>query len=117
MGPGTAPAAFWRKPSRSATAPSLVPAKPPTTSEWPPRYFVVEWTTTSAPSESGRCRYGVAKVLSTTVRAPRSAAKPATAAMSTIDSSGFDGVSTHTIFVSGVQTAARLSSEVRSAAA
>ena len=30
-----------------------------------------ECTTTSAPSSSGRCRYGVAKVLSTTQRAPR----------------------------------------------
>ena len=58
----------------------------------------------------------MAKVLSTTVRAPRSAAKAATAAMSTIDSSGLDGVSTHTIFVSGLQAAARLSSDVRSAA-
>ena len=57
----------------------------------------------------------MAKVLSTTVRAPCSAAKAATAAMSTSASSGFDGVSIHTIFVFGVQAAARLSSEVRSA--
>ena len=42
------------------------PTKPPTTSEWPPRYFVVEWTTMSAPSSSGCWRYGVANVLSTT---------------------------------------------------
>ena len=34
------------------------PTKPPMRSEWPPRYFVVEWTTTSAPSSSGCCRYG-----------------------------------------------------------
>ena len=57
----------------------------------------------------------MANVLSTTVRAPRSAAKAATAAMSMIDSSGLDGVSIHTIFVFGIQAAARLSSEVRSA--
>ena len=32
--------------------------KPPTTSLWPPRYFVDEWTTMSAPSVSGCWRYG-----------------------------------------------------------
>ena len=59
---------------------------PPTTSEWPPRYLVVECTTTSAPSASGCCRYGVANVLSTTQRraARRAPARPA-AAMSTIE--------------------------------
>ena len=57
----------------------------------------------------------MAKVLSTTVRAPRPAAKAATAAMSTTDSRGFEGVSIQTIFVSGFQAAARLSSDVRSA--
>ena len=46
------------------------PTKPPITSEWPPRYFVVEWTTMSAPSSSGRWRYGVANVLSTTHERP-----------------------------------------------
>ena len=40
------------------------------TSEWPPRYFVVECSATSAPSASGCWRYGVAKVLSTTTSAP-----------------------------------------------
>ena len=69
-GPGTAPSEFWRKARRSATVGSFVAAKPPTRSEWPPRYFVVEWTTMSAPSSSGRWRYGVAKVLSTTTTAP-----------------------------------------------
>ena len=69
-GRARAPSEFWRNSSRSATVGSFVPAKPPTTSEWPPRYLVVEWTTMSAPSSSGRCRYGVAKVLSTTTSAP-----------------------------------------------
>ena len=69
---------------------------PPTTSEWPPRYFVVECTTTSAPSASGCWRYGVANVLSTTTRAPRARARLATAAMSTIVSSGLVGVSIQT---------------------
>jgi hypothetical protein len=55
-GPGTAPSEFWRNARRSAIVGSFVQAKPPTRSEWPPRYFVVEWTTMSAPSSSGRCR-------------------------------------------------------------
>ena len=41
-----------------------------------------------------------------TQRASRSAAKAATASMSTSDRSGLDGVSTQTIFVSGPQAAA-----------
>src|SRR5438876_780166 len=88
---------------RSASSASCSATTPPTTSEWPPRYFVLECTTTSAPRPSGCCRYGVAKVLSTTTRAPRSCASLATAAMSTTVSSGFVGVSTHTSFVSSRQ--------------
>ena len=71
-------------------------------SEWPPTYFVTLCTTASAPSASGRCSAGVAKVLSTTTRAPCSCAAALTAAMSTIFSIGFDGVSIHTSVVSGV---------------
>ena len=48
-------------------APAQVPTTaPPTTSECPPRYFVVLWTEMSAPSFNGFWRYGLAKVLSTT---------------------------------------------------
>ena len=54
-------------------------------------YFVTLWTTTSAPSASGRCSAGEANVLSTTTRAPAACATAATAWMSTIFSSGFDG--------------------------
>ena len=72
---------------------------PPTTSECPPRYFVVEWTTTSAPSVSGCCRYGDANVLSTTSSAPASCAASARARMSAMPSSGFVGVSAHTSVV------------------
>ena len=61
------------------------------TSECPPRYFVVEWTTMSAPSSSGCCRYGVAKVLSTTTSAPTACAASAAAAMSITFRSGFVG--------------------------
>ena len=74
---------------RSASSSSSMATKPPTTSECPPRYFVAEWTTTSAPSSSGRCRYGVANVLSTTTSAPCSWATAATAAMSTMFSAGW----------------------------
>src|SRR5690606_40265690 len=62
-GLGTAPAELRRKNSRSRNSSELVITAPPTTSEWPPRYLVVECTTTSAPSSSGVCRYGVANVL------------------------------------------------------
>ena len=95
-GPGTAPSDFCRKARRSEIASSFVARNPPTTSEWPPRYFVVECRTTSAPSESGCCRYGVAKVLSTTTRAPTACAASAAARMSTRFSSGFVGDSSQT---------------------
>ena len=55
-GPATEPVAFCRNASRSPSAASATTIAPPTTSEWPPRYLVVEWTTTSAPSASGCCR-------------------------------------------------------------
>ena len=66
IGPGTPPAAFWMKPSRSARSSRLVTSMPPTMSLWPFRYLVVEWSTMSAPNSSGRWKNGVAKVLSTT---------------------------------------------------
>ncbi|SKZ58031.1 Uncharacterised protein [Mycobacteroides abscessus subsp. abscessus] len=81
---------------------SSVTRAPPTTSEWPPRYLVVECSTTSAPSSSGRCRYGVAKVLSTTSFAFASCAISPRRAMSPTFSSGLVGVSTHTSLVFGV---------------
>ena len=48
----TAPAANWVNSTCSATSscPAANTRPPPTMSEWPPRYFVVECTTTSAPS-------------------------------------------------------------------
>src|SRR5258705_338619 len=57
-GPGTAPIAFWRKWRRSARASSRVTAIPRIVSECPPRYFVAEWKTMSAPSSSGFWRAG-----------------------------------------------------------
>ena len=73
-------------------------------------YFVVECTTTSAPSASGCCRYGEANVLSTTSRAPASWATSASTAMSAMPSSGFVGVSTQTTLVSPGRIAARTAS-------
>ena len=49
---------------------SLVTATPTTVSECPPRYFVAEWNTMSAPSSSGRWSAGEANVLSTTTSGP-----------------------------------------------
>jgi hypothetical protein len=77
------------------------------TSEWPPRYFVVEWTTMSAPSSSGRWRYGVAKVLSTTTSAPTACAASAAAAMSITFRSGFVGDSSQTMRVFSSRCSAR----------
>ena len=88
--------AFCRNASLAPSSGSATTTAPPTTSEWPPMYFVVEWSTTSAPSSSGRCRDGEAKVLSTTSSAPWSCATAASARRSAIDSSGLVGDSAHT---------------------
>lgn len=63
----------------------------------------------SAPSASGRCSSGVAKVLSATTSAPAAWPISANAAMSQTFSSGFDGVSIHST-ASGVAQAARTAS-------
>ena len=58
-GPGTAPTEFWTKRTRSCRSASrAITVAPPTTSECPPRYLVVEWTTAVAPSSSGRWTIG-----------------------------------------------------------
>lgn len=59
------------------------------------------WNTAVAPSARGVVFAGVAKVLSQTSRAPARFAISATAAMSTMSSVGFAGVSTTTTFVLG----------------
>ena len=78
-------------------------------------YFVVECSTTSAPSRSGCCSAGEAKVLSTNTFAPDAEATATIAAMSAIDSSGFVGVSTQISLVLAV-IAARTASRSDSAA-
>ncbi len=60
---------------------------------WPPRYLVAECTTTSAPHSSGRIRYGVATVLSTTSGTPISCATAATPSMSSTSCLGLEIVS------------------------
>ena len=55
----------------------------------------------SAPSAIGCCSTGVAKVLSTTVSTRWRLAMAEQAAMSVTRTSGFDGVSSHSSFVSG----------------
>src|SRR5918994_1853643 len=72
----------------------LATTTPPITSEWPPRYLVVACTTRSAPSSRGRCRTGVAQVLSQASRAPASRAIPEISRTSVIFRRGFEGVST-----------------------
>ncbi len=68
----------------------------------------------SAPSASGCCRAGVAKVLSTTTMAPRSWASALMASMSTMCSHGLLGVSIHTMRVSGRHAPSTASASVRS---
>ena len=70
-------------------------------------YFVVECTTASAPRASGCCRYGEAKVLSTTSSAPASWLISASAARSAMPSSGLVGVSTQTSRAGRAASAAR----------
>ena len=110
-GPATAPMAFWwKRDLLGERRGRCTTSAPPTTSEWPPQYFVVECTTTSAPRVSGCWRYGEAKVLSTTSSAPASWATAASASMSPMLSSGLVGVSTQTSLVSPGRIAARTAS-------
>nr|CRL70999.1 hypothetical protein CPGR_00595 [Mycolicibacter nonchromogenicus] len=77
-------------------------------------YLVVECNTTSAPSVSGCCSAGEAKVLSTRTFAPASLPMAVIPAMSAIDSSGLVGVSTQISLVLSV-TAPRTASRSDSA--
>src|SRR6478735_9558349 len=61
--------------------------------------LVPEYTTTSAPSGIPCCSNGVAKTLSSTTFAPAACASSDTAAISTSDCIGLDGVSKNTAWV------------------
>ena len=56
QGPGTAPEPFCRNAKSPSSSSLSVISAPPTTSECPPMYLVVECSTTSAPQVSGVCR-------------------------------------------------------------
>ncbi|MNY02362.1 hypothetical protein D3C86_1349330 [compost metagenome] len=114
-GPAMAPTAFCRKPRRSASS-AFCPttAMPPITSEWPLRYLVVECSTMSKPSSSGRWIHGLAKVLSATQMMPRARQVRAMAARSVRRSSGLLGVSTMTMRVSSCRDASNAARSVRS---
>lgn len=68
-GSGEEPSSTACSQTRRWTDGSAKTAAPPMVSPWPPRYFVVEWTTMSAPCSMGLHRSGT-KVLSTTVSTP-----------------------------------------------
>ena len=94
-GPAIAPCSVRWATSRSRWARPAsvlgVTTAPSSTSLWPERYLVTEWTTTSAPTSSGRWRRGVAKVLSTTEGTPRSRAAASRVGRSATSSRGFVG--------------------------
>ena len=116
-GAGTAPVAFCRNPMRSASASSLRSTAPPTTSVWPPRYFVEECTTTSAPSVERllqvRRREGV---VDHDAARRRRARRRRRAPMSTVASVGLVGDSHHTIAVSSVSARSSAAGSPRSTA-
>ena len=66
---------------------------PPTTSEWPLIYFVVECTTISAPNLIGFCNAGDKNVLSAATSAPHCLAVSVTALISVKRKIGLLGVS------------------------
>ena len=99
-GPGTAPTESCVKRTASCSAGSATTTAPPTVSEWPPRYLVVECTAAPAPHSSGRWLTGVANVLSTAT-STSDPTSSITAGRSITLSVGFVGVSTQTSFVSG----------------
>ena len=109
------PSAFAHQARSSPTAASRAITAPLTTSLCPFRYFVVEWTTMSAPSGIGLWSAGERKVLSTTTSAPSPCAASATRAMSVIRSSGLLGVSSHTTDGACSARVASTTSLVRSA--
>src|SRR3954465_2127516 len=101
QGEGTPPQVVWTsRPRAKNSDPLFAMTAPPVTSEWPPRYLVVECMTKSQPRSSGRCTIG-AQVLSHAHDAPAVRAISATAEMSVIFRSGFEGVSVQMSFVVG----------------
>ena len=96
--------------SQSKRPPSIT--APPIAMPWPPIHLVIECMTRSAPRSSGRHRYGVANVLSTSSGMPASCAIPASAGMSSTSRPGLPIVSPITSRVLG-RSAARKPSRSR----
>ena len=100
-GEGTAPPSYWILRIRWKNSSSLFATTiPPRTSQWPPKYFVVECRIRSAPTSNGRCSTG-AHVLSQTKIVPAPCAISASASRSTTFSNGLEGVSAQASFVFG----------------
>ncbi len=86
----------WSERRHSDTAfSSRATTTPPIASQWPERYLVVECITRSTPSASGRCRNGVAHVLSHAVNTCDDLASATMPCRSVIAMVGFEGVSNH----------------------
>src|SRR5207247_9003273 len=115
-GEGTAPPTTCTERRRSASGPaSRVTTTPPITSQWPERYLVVECITRSTPRARGRCKKGVAQVLSQAVRTPADFAIATTAFKSVTAIVGFEGVSVQMRRVLGRRAARRADRSVMSA--
>ena len=87
------PAAFCRNRRASACSRVRATTAPPTVALWPSKYLVVLWIDMSAPSSSGRWKYGVKNVLSTAWGMPWARAISEIAARSVSLSVGLAGVS------------------------
>jgi hypothetical protein len=88
-GAGDRPERLLQNRRRSAIVGSFVPAKPPTTSEWPPRYFVVEWSTMSARGRAGSGGTASRRCCRRPAAPRPPSPRPRTPAMSTRFRSGF----------------------------
>ena len=96
--------------TRSAR-PAMAPAR---MRPCPSRYLVAEWITRSAPNSIGRCSAGEHMQLSMASTAPAFFATSASAAMSAISHTGFDGVSAKSRRVSRRTALRHASTSVRS---
>ena len=117
-GPATAPIEFWWKATRSAASskPGTVMSlptttAPPTTSLWPPAYFVVEWHDDVGAERDRLLEVGRGEgVVDDEQGAGLVGQRRRCASMSAMPSSGLVGVSTQTILVWPGRIAARTAS-------
>ena len=88
IGPRIPPKLLRTRTSSSASSASRVTTTPASASPCPQRNLVALWMTASAPCSSGRNRYGVSQVASTTALAPAACAAAITAGASTMSRVG-----------------------------